>query len=85
MHLAELRRVVLLETALPLVVTTCVGGALGIAVSAGVARSSDQPWHPPGAGYLLAMLAAVAAAGLVTCLTLPLLAATTRPQTVRFD
>ena len=85
MHLAELRGVVLLETALPLVVTTLVGGFLGFAASAAVARSSGQPWHPPGPGYLLAMLGGLAVAGLVTGLTLPLIAATTRPQAVRFD
>ena len=73
------------STALPLVVSAGVGSVLGFAASAGVARSADQAWHPPGLGYLLAALAALAVAGLVTCLTLPLIAATTRPEAVRFD
>jgi ABC-type antimicrobial peptide transport system permease subunit len=84
-HLRELRRMVLLETALPLAVTSASGIVLGLAVSAAVASAGSQHWTPPGAGF-----AAVIGAGLMITLgisaaALPLLKTATELDAVRFD
>jgi hypothetical protein len=84
MHPGELRGVVLLETALPLVITVALSGAFGFAVSAAISQSAGQPWQPPGAAYLLATVLGLIVAMAVTGLTLPLITTLTRAQGVRF-
>jgi ABC-type antimicrobial peptide transport system permease subunit len=84
MRVAELRGVVLLETALPLAAAVAASAVLGLVAAAAISNASGQPWQPPGIGYPLATLAALMAAGAVTALTLPLIDLTTRPHDVRF-
>jgi hypothetical protein len=83
--LGALRSVVLPETAPPLVVTTVTGATLGLVAAVTVSVSAGQPWHPPHPDYFLITFGGPAAALAVTCVTLPLIDATTRPHTVRFD
>jgi hypothetical protein len=58
---------------------------LGLAVAAALATASGQPWHLPGPAYPVAILAGLAMAVTVTAVTLPLVDATTREQTIRFE
>jgi|GEM_PF-2887641 len=52
MQTSELRRIVLRETAAPLLVTTAAGILLGLAASAAMAASTGQPWNGPGPAFL---------------------------------
>jgi hypothetical protein len=47
-YLSELRRIVMLETALPLVVTATTGVVLGLATSAAVRWATGERWTGPG-------------------------------------
>jgi hypothetical protein len=83
--LSQLRRVVMLETAVPMVLTSVVGVGLGMLAAYGVVISQAWQWRWPdpaslaiiGGGILAAMFAAVP--------VLPLLNATTRHEAVRYE
>jgi hypothetical protein len=83
-RLSELRRVVLTESAAPLVVVATGTAALGLAVSALVVASGGEGSRPfvlPGAGYWLSLAGGLAVALLVVGSTLPLLTRLTSPDT----
>lgn len=87
--LGQLRRVVLLESAVPLIVSAFVASGIGILIGILTVKSffspgSDQIYMPSllffslvGAGLVAALLIIVA--------TLPILSALTRPEKVRFE
>jgi ABC-type antimicrobial peptide transport system permease subunit len=85
LRVGELRRVVLLETAVPMTVTVLFGVGIGLAGSYALSISGSQPWSPPGAGFALALAVGLAAALAVTCVALPLINAVTRHHTVRYE
>jgi hypothetical protein len=83
-RLSELRRVVLTESAAPLVVVATATAALGLAVSALLVASSSEgsrPFALPGAGYWFSLVGGLVVALLVVASTLPLLTRLTSPDT----
>ena len=79
-----LRRVVALETALPLAVSAVVAAGTGFLASALFLRSElGESLQPPGGGYYLIVLAGLAASLAVIACTLPLLERITGPETAR--
>ena len=84
-QLRELRRMVLLETALPLAVTGVFGIALGLATSAAVASAGSQRWTLPGPGFAVSVVAGPLLTLGVSATALPLLKTATEPNSVRFE
>jgi hypothetical protein len=84
-RLAELRRVVLLETTVPLGLTAVTGALIGLAASVAVTSSTGERWVAPGLDYAAAVLIGLLATVAVSSLTLPLIGAMTRHDSVRFD
>lgn len=76
---------VLLETALPLAVSGIVGIALGLATSAAVASADSQRWNLPGPGSSVSVVAGLLLTRGVSATALPLLEASTEPNSVRFE
>lgn len=85
LHLSEVRRTVMLETALPLVATTVCGIGFGLAASAAVASSTGQRWTSPGPAFYLTAVAGLLFTLAVCATTLPLVKHITEPTTVRFQ
>ena len=83
--LADLRRVVLLEAALPLAVTAIVAAALGEAAGVILLRASHAAVHWPDPGQIVAGLGALTAALCLCALALPVLDSLTRYDTVRYE
>jgi FtsX-like permease family len=82
-RLGELRRIVLLETGLPLVVTTLAG--MGTALLVTYMITPSEQWGLPDAGFFAGLGLAVAAALAVSSLALPLLDVATRHDSARFE
>jgi hypothetical protein len=82
--LRVLRRTVLLESAVPLLVVAAVAIGTGI-LSAGLflRAQMDYPLVPPGLGYYLIVLTGLAGAVGIIAATLPFLARVTGPETAR--
>jgi hypothetical protein len=83
-RLATLRRVVVLETAVPLLAVAIV--AIGAAFGASAMFTSAQMQHPmagPGAGYYLITAAGIAASLVIVAATFPLLRLITDPEVAR--
>ena len=78
----QLRRLALLETAVPLVVTV-LGGVGIVLVLAYLAGPEDFTWPPPS--FFVGLGVALAVTIAVSMLTWPLLNATTRHDNVRFE
>jgi hypothetical protein len=82
--LGTLRRVVVLETAVPLLVIAAVAIGTGFLAAELFLKSQlDYTLRAPGAGYYLAVLAGLAASLGVIASTLPLLKRITGPETAR--
>jgi hypothetical protein len=84
--LRVLRRVILLESAVPLMVTAVVSVAAGL-LTAQLFLSSQLGYslRPPGAGYYLVVLTGLAASLGVIASAFPLLKRITGPETARND
>jgi FtsX-like permease family len=83
-RLATLRRVVVLESAVPLLAVAIV--AIGGAFGASAMFTSAQMQHPlvgPGTGYYLITAAGIAASLVITAATFPLLRLITGPEVAR--
>jgi len=82
--LGVLRRVVALESAVPLIGISVVSIGVGF-LSAGlfVRSQLDETLQPPGAGYYVSVVAGLAAALAIVASTLPLLERITGPETAR--
>ena len=83
-RLATLRRVVVLETAVPLIAVAIV--AIGAAFGASAMFTSAQMQHPlvgPGAGYYLITAAGIVASLAIIAATFPLLRLITGPEVAR--
>jgi predicted lysophospholipase L1 biosynthesis ABC-type transport system permease subunit len=79
-----LRRVVALESAVPLIIVALVSAGTGFLASGLFLRSElSESLRPPGAGYYLIVLAGLAASLGVIASTLPLLHRITGPETAR--
>ncbi|MFD0747269.1 FtsX-like permease family protein [Phytohabitans flavus] len=85
LQLGELRRTILLETALPLVATAVCGIALGLAASAAVASPTGRHWTGPGPAFFLTAVAGLIVTLAVSSTTLPLVKTVTEPTSVRFE
>jgi hypothetical protein len=84
--LAVLRRVVLLEAAVPLLVTAAVSaGAALLSAHLFLRAQLSETLQPPGAEFYVLVLAGLLASLAVITSTLPLLARTTGPETARND
>jgi hypothetical protein len=84
--LSVLRRVVTLESALPLLVVAVVSIAVGFAGAELFLRAQlGYTLRPPGAGYYGIVLAGLAAALGIIAATLPLLKRMTGPEVARND
>jgi hypothetical protein len=82
--LGLLRRVVGLETAVPLLLVAVAATGAGFAAAALFLRSQlDYELHPPGAGFWVLVAAGLALSLAVVGGTLPLLRRTTGPEAVR--
>lgn len=82
----QIRRVLVTETAAPLLTATLVSAGIGLAVAADMSHAAHQPWHSPPAGYWILLAAGTTtalAAALLT--TMPLLSRLTAPDTARFE
>ncbi|TYB50469.1 FtsX-like permease family protein [Nonomuraea sp. PA05] len=84
-RLAELRRIVLVETAVPLVLSILMGAALGSTASYAVTAAAGDPWTPPGLALATGLAGSALAAMAITMAALPLLNVTTRYDAVRFE
>jgi hypothetical protein len=83
---AQLRRVLITETAVPLITATVVSAGIGLAVARDVTHASHQPWRPPPGSYWWMLTTGTAAALAVALLTtIPLLGKLTAPDTARFE
>jgi hypothetical protein len=82
--LSALRRVVMLETVVPLLVIAVVSTGLGFVASLLFVRTQFHFWlRPPGPAFYLIVVAGLAAAVGVIASTLPLLQRITGPETAR--
>jgi predicted lysophospholipase L1 biosynthesis ABC-type transport system permease subunit len=85
-RLATLRRAVVLESAVPLLVGSAAAIGTGFLTAALFLRSQlGYDLHPPGGAYYLAVAAGLLGASAVLGSTLPLLRRTTAPETARFE
>jgi hypothetical protein len=84
-HIRELQRMVMLETALPLIATTVFGVGFGLATSAAVTTAMGQRWSGPGTGFALTMAAGVLLALAVSATVLPLVRSATEHDAVRYE
>jgi ABC-type antimicrobial peptide transport system permease subunit len=84
-RIGELRRVVFLETAATMVFTSALG--LGIGLVSSYAAMSDGPgdWRWPELTVFVYVGSGILAALLFSALALPLLGATTRHESVRYE
>jgi ABC-type antimicrobial peptide transport system permease subunit len=85
MHPRELSRVLIVETAAPLIGIAATSVALGLAVAADVLRVNHMPWQPPAGSYWWTL-----AGGLTTALAVALTATIplrriTSLETARFE
>jgi hypothetical protein len=87
--LGQLRQVVLLESAMPLVVSSVAASALGMGVAALMVKSFFSPAsahiYMPSMMFFGLMGAGLVTALLIIVATLPMLNAMTRPEKVRFE
>jgi ABC-type antimicrobial peptide transport system permease subunit len=81
----ELRRMVLLETAVSMLLTAGAGVVLGMGASYALARLGDLGWAWPDAGALGLVGVAVGAALALSAVVLPLVDVATRYDAVRFE
>jgi ABC-type antimicrobial peptide transport system permease subunit len=88
---AQLRRVLITETAAPLLTATVASATvasagIGFAVAGDMIHAAHLSWHPPAASYW-ALLATGTAAALAIALltTIPLLGKLTAPDAARFE
>jgi hypothetical protein len=84
-YLSELRRTVMLETALPLVVSATTGVVLGLATSAAVRSASGERWTGPGLAFFLTALLGLLITLVVSAAALPLVRKVTEHNAVRFE
>jgi hypothetical protein len=84
-HLAELRRSVLLETAATMAVVSVAGVGVGMLLAYGSARLGGVDWRWPGPEVYGFIGGGVLAALLFSAIALPLLSLTTRHDAVRFE
>jgi hypothetical protein len=79
-----LRRVVALETAVPLLLIALLSAATGFLAAGLFLRAQlDETLQPPGTGYFLVVAAGLVASLGIVALTLPLLDRITGPDTAR--
>jgi hypothetical protein len=83
--LSRLRAAVLLETAVPLVVTSLVGAGLGLLTAQALVGGRDGIWRWPDPTTLAVLGAGIVAAFALSVLMLPLLDAVTRHDAVRYE
>jgi hypothetical protein len=82
--LGMLRRVVALETAVPLLLIALLSAATGFLAAGLFLRAQlDETLQPPGTGYFLVVAAGLVASLGIVALTLPLLDRITGPDTAR--
>ncbi|WP_327587230.1 hypothetical protein OHA25_09660 [Nonomuraea sp. NBC_00507] len=84
-RLGELRRILLLESVVPLVLAVALGAGLGAAASYAMAVAQGDRWFPPGLDFAGGLAAGVLAALAVTAAALPLMNVTTRYDAVRYE
>lgn len=82
---AELRRVVLLETAAAMLLTAAIGVGLGLLSSWSFALFQQARWQWPDGGVFAMVGVGVLAALVLAALSLPLIEATTRPSRIRYE
>ncbi|GIH02318.1 hypothetical protein Rhe02_03850 [Rhizocola hellebori] len=82
-RLGELRRIVLLETGVPLAAT--VLGGVGVAMVAAYVSVSPSEWVWPTGGFLAGLGVGVLAAFAVSLIALPLMDIATRHDSIRFE
>lgn len=87
MPLAHLRRVVVLEAAVPLLLVAVVSAAAGLLAADLILRATPNGFglSPPAASYYLIMTGGVVAALAIVAATLPLLGRLTEPQSARME
>jgi ABC-type antimicrobial peptide transport system permease subunit len=83
--LSQLRRVILLETAVPMVLTSVLGVGLGLLAANAVMTSQGWAWRWPDPTSLAIIGAGILAAVFAPLPALPLLNAVTRPEAVRYE
>lgn len=84
-RVSELRRMVMVETAVPLALTVTAGIGLGLLASYTLAVGSAGKWAPPGWDFALSMGLGVLLAFAITTVVLPLMDTATRHNAVRFE
>jgi FtsX-like permease family len=84
-RLAELRRIVFLETGATMVVTSILGMALGLVLAYVSTRQGGTAWRWPGLDVYAIVFSGVLAALAFSTFALPLLSITTRHDEVRYE
>ena len=84
-RVSELRRMVMLETAVPLGLTVAASVGLGLVASYALGAGSASGWAPPGWDFALSMGLGVLVAFAITTVVLPLMDVATRHNSVRFE
>ncbi len=88
MPLSALNKVVLLESAIPLVLVALIAAVSGLGLAAVMAKTlapAGTALELPSTGYYLTMSACLVASLLVVSATLPLLGRITKPDNARFE
>jgi hypothetical protein len=84
--LRDLHRMLLAETAVPLVTIAVISTGFGLAVAAYVLAVNHEPWLPPSAGYWPALAGGLLLAlGVAAGATMPLLGRLTSPESARVE
>lgn len=86
MRLRDLNRVLLAETALPLLAIAATSTGLGVLLASYATWSAHAPWQPPGPAFWPALGAGLLLAlALASAVTMPLLGRLTSLETARFE
>ncbi|MGH3389705.1 MAG: FtsX-like permease family protein, partial [Actinomadura sp.] len=83
--LGELRRIVLLETVVPMVFTVFLAAALGAAPGLAFSIIEEQPYPGPGLDFAVLLGGGVLAALAITTVALPLMQVMTRYDAIRHE
>ncbi|WP_395103770.1 FtsX-like permease family protein [Actinomadura sp. SCN-SB] len=84
-RIGELRRVTLLETAVPMVLTVALGGLLGSVPVLATAVATGMPYAGPGLDFAAHLAGVVLVSLAITTLAFPLMKAATRYDAIRFE
>jgi predicted lysophospholipase L1 biosynthesis ABC-type transport system permease subunit len=85
LRLGELRRIAMLETAIPMLVTVTLGAVLGLVPLLAASVAEGVSYSGPGWGFAALLCGVVVAALAITTLAFPLMNTATRHDAIRYE